>query len=167
MLEEKFKDVYGEIKVANSASKGYYMQIKNPRKENPNFRMCFPFRDITYGKVFISFSSEDLIKLNSRMNKTVEEIYMQSDKTISKLIQNIRAHVSCFYSLAEIVGNTDLVFSFTYQSSISNYVRPEFGNYLEIKSVSIMVFFELCFELLFSFAIGTSSNSRKDFKLFG
>lgn len=74
--------------------------------------------------------------LNTRAKKAIEEIYLQSDCIITKLINDIRTKISCFYTLTDIVANVDLVFSFAYQSSCSNYVRPEFGRYTEIVNAS-------------------------------
>ena len=111
------------------------MQIKH-QPNQPPAKLPSIFFDVNATKSSISFSSNDIQKLNSRAKQAIEEIYLQSDCIISKLINDIRAKISCFYTLTDIVANVDLVFSFAYQSSCSNYNRPQFANYTEIANVT-------------------------------
>ena len=123
-----------DIKLVNSISKGYQMQIKW-KGEKPDIHLPPIFIDIQKNKSSITFTSEDLVKLNNRITKAVEEIYIQSDSIITTLINNIREKISCLYMLTDIVANVDLLFSFAYQRSCSNYTRPNFGEYTEIRNV--------------------------------
>ncbi|KAJ6216605.1 hypothetical protein RDWZM_007762 [Blomia tropicalis] len=122
-----------DIKLVNSISKGYQMQIKW-KGEKPDIHLPPIFIDIQKNKSSITFTSEDLVKLNNRITKAVEEIYIQSDSIITTLINNIREKISCLYMLTDIVANVDLLFSFAYQRSCSNYTRPNFGEYTEIRN---------------------------------
>lgn len=79
--------------------------------------------------------------LNARAKQAIEEIYLQSDCIITKLINDIRSKISCFYTLTDIVAHADLIFSFAYQCSCSNYVRPQFNRYTEIINVSKSIAF--------------------------
>lgn len=131
-LETKFQ--IGEFKLGFTSAKGYYLQIKRNSKE-PLFKMPELFCDVHVSKNCISFTSEDMMKLNNRVMKSMEEVYLQSDITITDLINDIRGHIGCLHVLTDIVANVDLVFSFAYQCSCSNYIRPNFGDYIEIQNV--------------------------------
>lgn len=115
--------------------RGFYLLIKQP-PHSPPIKLPSIFKDVQVRRNCISFTSNDLIKLNNRINKAVEEIYLQSDQTISKLLNDIRTQISCMYNLIEMVANLDLVYSFAYQSCCFNYVRPNFGNFMDVKNVS-------------------------------
>lgn len=110
------------------------MQIKQT-KDRASIKLPSIFCDINIKKNHITFTTNDLMRLNNRINQAVEEIYLQSDQIISKLINDIRAKISCFYNLTDIVANVDLLFSFAYQGSCSNYIRPIFANYNNLKNV--------------------------------
>ena len=96
------------------------------------------FIKISGRKNTITFTSRDLQKLNTRINCIVEEIYIQSDKIVTRLITSLLMEISCFYNLVNIVANIDMMFSFAYLVSESDnkYVRPKFGNFTSIKDVS-------------------------------
>lgn len=112
------------------------MQIKNTRNQPP-VKLPSIFYDVSVTKSSVSFSSNDILKLNSRAKQAIEEIYLQSNCIISRLINDIRTKISCFYTLADILANLDQCFSFAYQSSCSNYIRPQFASYTEITNVIV------------------------------
>lgn len=114
------------------------MQIKQT-KERPSIKLPSIFCDVNTKKNHITFTTEDLMRLNNRINQAVEEIYLQSDQIISKLINDIRTKISCFYNLTDIVANVDLLFSFAYQCSCSNYTRPTFDSFIEVKNVFLYI----------------------------
>lgn len=94
------------------------------------------FKDVRRTKNYCTFTTDDLIRLNNRIKQTVEEIYLQSDNVITKLINDVRTKIRCLYDLTEIIANIDLIFSFAYQSSCCNYVRPFFSsNFTELINV--------------------------------
>jgi DNA mismatch repair protein MSH4 len=81
----------------------------------------------------ICCTTEDLMKLNTRMEESLEEVYILSNMVISELLTNIRTHIGCLYKLAEAVAMIDMLVSFAHVSSTPNYVRPEFTDTLAIK----------------------------------
>ena len=122
------------------------MQIKPMKNKNndnnKNFdrdqqkRLPSIFKDVHITKNCISFTTEDLMRLNNRIRQSIEEIYLQSNDIITKLIEQIRTKISCLYNLTDIVANIDLVYSFAYQSLCANWVRPQFSShYTEIIQV--------------------------------
>nr|XP_046914779.1 mutS protein homolog 4-like isoform X2 [Dermatophagoides farinae] len=136
------------IRLNFNTSKGFHMQIKpmksndkNKDKHNINRgpilcqqkRLPSIFKDVHVTKNCISFTSDDLTRLNNRIRQSIEEIYLQSDNIITGLIEQIRTKISCLYNLTDIVANIDLVYSFAYQSLCANWVRPQFSShYTEI-----------------------------------
>ena len=151
--------------IGYSTKKGFFMQIKHV-KNQPPIKLPSIFYDVNVTKNYVSFTSNDMMKLNCRAGQAIEEIYLQSDCIISQLINDIRAKISCFYTLTDIVANVDLVFSFAYQSSCSNYIRPNFGNYIEILNVSICLsncFLSFFFVSLVYFIVGHSSCTGENF----
>ena len=125
------------------------MQIKPMKNKNndnnKNFdrdqqkRLPSIFKDVHITKNCISFTTEDLMRLNNRIRQSIEEIYLQSNDIITKLIEQIRTKISCLYNLTDIVANIDLVYSFAYQSLCANWVRPQFSShYTEIIQVMIL-----------------------------
>lgn len=134
------------IRLNFNTSKGFHMQIKPMKNKNndnnKNFdrdqqkRLPSIFKDVHITKNCISFTTEDLMRLNNRIRQSIEEIYLQSNDIITKLIEQIRTKISCLYNLTDIVANIDLVYSFAYQSLCANWVRPQFSShYTEIIQV--------------------------------
>ncbi|KAH9404670.1 MutS protein msh4 [Tyrophagus putrescentiae] len=119
------------LSIGNSTAKGFYLQVKHSLNQPP-LKLPAIFFDVSVTKNSISFTTNDVLMLNARAKKAIEEIYLQSDCIITKLINDIRTKISCFYTLTDIVANADLAFSFAYQCSCSNYIRPQFGRYTEI-----------------------------------
>lgn len=123
------------LAIGNTAAKGFYLQVKHTQNRPP-LKLPSIFFDVSVTKNSISFTTNDVLMLNARAKQAIEEIYLQSDCIITKLINDIRTKISCFYTLTDIVAHADLVFSFAYQCSCSNYVRPQFNRYTEIINVS-------------------------------
>lgn len=124
------------LAIGNSASKGFYLQVKHT-PNRPPLKLPSIFFDVSVTKNSISFTTNDVLMLNARAKQAIEEIYLQSDCIITKLINDIRTKISCLYTLTDIVAHVDLAFSFAYtQCSCSNYIRPQFNRYTEIINVS-------------------------------
>lgn len=121
------------------------------------------FKDVHVTKNCISFTSDDLTRLNNRIRQSIEEIYLQSDNIITGLIEQIRTKISCLYNLTDIVANIDLVYSFAYQSLCANWVRPQFSShYTEIIQVTIRLehfLLKLVFYFRVLFFIGKKGNT--------
>ena len=122
-----------KVTISNSNTHGYCMRIKSQGLVLPDV-----FQQISNRKNTTSFTSKDLQRLNTRINSIVEEIYIQSDEIVTRLITSLLSEISCFYNLVNIVANIDMMFSFAYLVSESDnkYVRPQFDNFTSIKDVS-------------------------------
>lgn len=49
------------------------------------------------------------------------------------MLTDIRQHIGCLFNLCEIISELDVVISFAHVSSAKHYVKPVFGNELNLK----------------------------------
>ena len=52
---------------------------------------------------------------------------------ICNLLADVRKDIGCFFRLCEMIAELDMLISFANLSSVSTYVRPQFGRILDIK----------------------------------
>ncbi|CAH1761398.1 12428_t:CDS:10 [Entrophospora sp. SA101] len=90
------------------------------------------FINVSKKKNLLTFTTLELIKKNTKINESLTEVYLMSDKF--HLIFEIRGTIGVLYKASESVAMLDMLTSFAHQCTISNYVRPEFTDTLAIKS---------------------------------
>ncbi|XP_065192315.1 mutS protein homolog 4-like isoform X2 [Sycon ciliatum] len=91
------------------------------------------FIKVVRSKATISFTTNDLIKLNDRVRESLHEIYLMTNVALNELLTFVREHISCLYNLSECVSMADMLVSFSHACTLSDYVRPEFTNTLALK----------------------------------
>ncbi|XP_054166612.1 mutS protein homolog 4-like [Oppia nitens] len=121
------------LKVIYTSNRGFHLQIAVKEIHKINLSLPQDFIRIESKRNVLSFTTQELISKNNRINSAVEEIFLMSDAVISELIGNIRQHIGCLYNLSEIIAKIDVIFSLAYQCSVGNWVRPTFGSYFAIK----------------------------------
>jgi len=52
---------------------------------------------------------------------------------ICDLLADVRKDIGCLFRLCEMIAELDMLISFANLSSVSTYVRPQFGKILDIK----------------------------------
>lgn len=52
---------------------------------------------------------------------------------ICDLLADVRKDIGCLFRLCEMIAELDMLLSFANLSSVSTYVRPQFGTILDIK----------------------------------
>jgi DNA mismatch repair protein MSH4 len=52
---------------------------------------------------------------------------------ICDLLADVRKDIGCLFRLCEMIAELDMLISFASLSSVSTYVRPQFGRILDIK----------------------------------
>lgn len=73
-----------------------------------------------------AFSTEEMISLNARINESMDEIFLLTDRVIEELLSETRKFIGCIYKIAEAVALIDLICSFTtYVTVTPSCVRPE------------------------------------------
>ena len=74
------------------------------------------------------------MSLNDRIQESLTEIYLMSDKAIADVILNIRQEASSLYKASECVGMLDMLLCFSHLCSRNAWIRPEFTDTLAIKN---------------------------------
>ncbi|CAO3606962.1 unnamed protein product [Cunninghamella echinulata] len=92
------------------------------------------FINITKKKKSIFFSTLELLQKNSRVDESLAEIYMMSDRTVNEILQSFRSDIDILYKSSESIAVLDLLVSFATSCMKSKKVRPEFTDTLAIKS---------------------------------
>jgi DNA mismatch repair protein MSH4 len=85
-------------------------------------------------KGFTECQTLDLVKLNQRIQDSHQEVVLMSDKTISKLLEDVRAEIPALYRVCESIAMLDMLTSFAKLVTVHEYVRPEITNSLAIKA---------------------------------
>ncbi|KAJ3205231.1 MutS protein msh4 [Clydaea vesicula] len=81
-----------------------------------------------------NFTTLKILSLNDRIQESLNEVYLMSDKIISELILEIRKNIQILYKVSESISLLDLLMSFSiYCTQISECVRPEFTDTLVLK----------------------------------
>ncbi|KAL7751014.1 MutS protein msh4 [Sorochytrium milnesiophthora] len=120
------------IKLQFSQQANFYLELKQDQLGD---RVLPPlFINLVKKRNTYTFTTLDLLKYNDRINESLVEIYLMSDKTMTELSEYMRSHVSALYRLSESVALLDMLWSFAHQAVTTNYTRPEFTDTLAIKA---------------------------------
>ncbi|GFS64862.1 mutS protein homolog 4 [Trichonephila inaurata madagascariensis] len=156
------------LQVGYSAMCGFFIQI--PCKLMPAEKILPQiFLKVNKYKNFITCTTEDLlfpatrccdsvllkrkhlflvytlqIKLNDRIQESLNEIYLMSDIIINEVLNEIREHIGCLYNLTEAVSSIDFLLSLAHVYTLSDHVRPEFSTSLAIKNGRHPVIEKIC-----------------------
>ncbi|GFT87305.1 mutS protein homolog 4 [Nephila pilipes] len=131
------------LQVGYSSMRGFFIQIPckllPAGKELPQI-----FLKVNKYKNFTTCTTEDLIKLNDRIQESLNEIYLMSDLIINEVLNEIREHIGCLYNLTEAVSSIDFLLSLAHVCTLSDHVRPEFSSSLAIKNGRHPVIEKIC-----------------------
>ncbi|SYW77502.1 related to meiosis-specific MutS homolog [Ustilago bromivora] len=75
-----------------------------------------------------------LKQLNARLVEAMNEVCTMSDLIIEQLIEEIIGQVASLYKVSEALALLDMVVSFAHVSKCNDYVRPVFGETLDIRN---------------------------------
>ncbi|TPX49095.1 hypothetical protein SeLEV6574_g01688 [Synchytrium endobioticum] len=116
----------------SSASNGF---VLSTTKEALGDRdLPLEFINVIRRKNVLTFTTMKLIALNDRINESLTEVYLMSDRTITDLISCVRTHMSYLYRLSECIALLDMIVSFAHYCTVTSSVRPEFTQTLAIRS---------------------------------
>ncbi|KAJ3021758.1 MutS protein msh4 [Thoreauomyces humboldtii] len=120
------------IKVQFNASTGFFLTI--PGTGNAANDLPLEFINVEQKRKLCTFTSLKLLSYNDRIQESLTEVYLMSDRIIEELIQDVRKIASILYKAAEAVALLDMLVSFAHSCTISDRVRPEFTDTMAIKS---------------------------------
>ncbi|RMZ99687.1 mutS -like protein [Brachionus plicatilis] len=93
------------------------------------------FLKITKTKNAIQFTTEKLLKINSRLEASMSDIYFISNKIIDDLISKVQDELTAFYKLREFITFLDLILSLTqYSISSTSLTIPQFSDHLFLEN---------------------------------
>ncbi|CAG8516129.1 2820_t:CDS:10, partial [Racocetra persica] len=119
------------LKIQFSPTTGFYLSISVEHLGERQLPLVFI--NVSKKKKTLTFTTLELMKKNTKINDSLTEVYLMSDKTIEDLILEIRGSIAVFYKASESIAMLDMLTSFAHQCTVSNYVRPEFTDTLAIK----------------------------------
>ncbi|KAG6173980.1 hypothetical protein E4U27_006608 [Claviceps purpurea] len=104
------------------------------------------FINVVEKKTGIECHTMQLMKLNSRLSDTSNEIVARSDAIIQDLIVLLRGSAAQLFRLCESVGLLDMVTSFAHLSILRDYVRPEFRGTFALKAARHPIMDKILYE---------------------
>ncbi|KFZ13005.1 hypothetical protein V502_06805 [Pseudogymnoascus sp. VKM F-4520 (FW-2644)] len=85
-------------------------------------------------KGYIECQTLDLVKLNQRIEDSHQEVVLMSDKTVTQLIDNVRAEIQPLFRVSDSIAMLDMLAAFAQLVTTNDYVKPEITRCLAIKS---------------------------------
>lgn len=92
------------------------------------------FVNIFRKKNVVQCQTLDLVKYNKRISDAHQEVVLMSDEAVQGLFERVREHVSTLFKICECIGVLDMISSFAETATTLDYVRPQIGDVLAIKS---------------------------------
>ncbi|CAG8564154.1 9477_t:CDS:10 [Paraglomus brasilianum] len=121
------------LKMQFSPSSGFCLSTTVSNLEQRQLPLIFI--NVTKKRKTLTFTTLDLMKMNTKINDSLTEVYLMSDKTVTELISEICSNIGILYEISESIAMLDLITSLAHQCTVSNnYFRPEFTETLAIKS---------------------------------
>lgn len=92
------------------------------------------FINVVTRKRFVEFSTLELMKRNAKINDSLTEVLLMSDKTVQQLVSDVAQEVSRLFKVSEGIAMLDMICSFAHLCTLHDYVRPEFTDTLGLKA---------------------------------
>lgn len=121
-----------------NASRGYHVQLQQGNKRG---RAQVALEDLpgrflqpTQNKNVISFTTEEIIQADRKIQEALRDITRLSDKIVRTLQEDITNCIGCLYRLSDIVSALDVLLALAEVSQSPGYSRPSFGNSLIVQA---------------------------------
>ncbi|XP_055679739.1 mutS protein homolog 4-like [Lutzomyia longipalpis] len=119
------------LQLAHNCTKGYHVVlITDPRKPLPEIPEEFEVLSRRGSKILLR--NEELINMDLRIRNVINEILIISNQVLDELLQNIRKDMECFYMLAGVIVEIDLLQNFASLACVDGTVCPTFGADLKV-----------------------------------
>ncbi|KAF9115307.1 hypothetical protein BGX27_008309 [Mortierella sp. AM989] len=119
------------LKVQFNTTMGYYLSASIDQLEGGELPLIF-INAVKKSKS-LTFTTLELVKKNAKINDSLTEVYLMSDKIVNDLSSNIRSDIGAIYKASEALAMLDMLLSFAHVHTVSDYVRPEFADTLVVK----------------------------------
>ncbi|KAF9933441.1 MutS protein msh4 [Linnemannia zychae] len=119
------------LKVQFNVTMGYYFTTTIDQLGGNEIPLVFI--NIVKKNKTLTFTTLELIKKNAKINDSLIEVYLMSDKIVNDLSSKIRGEIGALYKVSEAVAMLDMLLSFTHQCTVNDFIRPEFTDTLVIK----------------------------------
>lgn len=137
-IEDMFEVINGysenyaiNLKVQFNANMGYHLSTTTDLLDGHPLPLIF-VNVVKKGKS-LSFTTLDLIKKNAKIEDSLTEVYMMSDAIVKELACQIRTDIGALYKASEAIAMLDMLSSFAYQYTVSEYIRPNFTDTMAVK----------------------------------
>ncbi|KAI7906727.1 muts domain V-domain-containing protein [Cokeromyces recurvatus] len=133
-LVAQYNETYSlQMKLYFTAANGFYITM--PTSQLTSEKGLPPeFINVIRKKKTLQFTTIELLQKNSRINESLTEVYLMSDRIVTELLQKFRENINILYKSSEAIALLDLLLSFASCNLSFDYVRPQFSNTLVVKS---------------------------------
>ncbi|KAG0231804.1 MutS protein msh4 [Actinomortierella wolfii] len=134
------------LKIQFNNTTGYYLAMStdqvghrdsiNSRSGNANDlggELPNIFINVVKKNKTLNFTTLELMKKNSKIEDSLVEVYLMSDKIAQDLSSEIRTNINAIYKASEAIAMLDMLVAFAHQCTLHDYVRPEFGDTLVLQ----------------------------------
>ena len=134
-LVKQFSKQYNlPLRSAFSSVRGFYIQLYCGGKEKVGAKDLPPaFIKVTKFKNTLNFTTADMLRMNDRVQNSLDEIYLMTNMVVTELLMSIREFISVLYKLSDIVSTLDMLLAFAHACTLSQYICPEFTDTLAVK----------------------------------
>ncbi|RUS27664.1 hypothetical protein BC938DRAFT_482923 [Jimgerdemannia flammicorona] len=122
-----------QIKLQFNPASGFHLTTSTDQL-NDQSELPLIFINVVRKRKTLTFTTLELIQKNNKINESLTEVYLMSDKTIAELINDVRSAIGILYKTSESIAMLDMLTSFAHMCTIANYTRPEFTDTLAIRS---------------------------------
>ncbi|KAJ3072334.1 MutS protein msh4 [Podochytrium sp. JEL0797] len=136
-LVTQYSATYGiTLKTNFTTTQGYTLKASTADLDNLNGGGPLPreFINVVKSKKMATFTTLALCGLNERINESLAEVYLMSDRIIQELVYEITKFASALYKISENIALVDMLGAFAMDAQSSDYVRPEFTETYAVKS---------------------------------
>ncbi|CAH1101190.1 unnamed protein product [Psylliodes chrysocephalus] len=134
MLEEKYNLPFT---LGNNQKKGYHIILNINRQEMKTFKKCdLPdeFVEIQSSSNAFTMKTPELVNISTRVDVILDDILKISNVIVHNIIVNVKQYIPLFNKFCEEVAQLDIYQSLAQASLENNYIRPDFGDYTQVKN---------------------------------
>ncbi|KAF8543611.1 DNA mismatch repair protein Msh4 [Trichophaea hybrida] len=121
-----------QLELRFESGRGYYFRLPSSDLEDRSLPAVFV--NVVKRKRFVEMTTLELMKRNLKINDSLTEVLLMSDKTVNRLVENVGQEISGLFKVGEGIGMLDMLCSFAHLCTLQDYVRPEFTDTLAIKA---------------------------------
>ncbi|KAJ3230339.1 MutS protein msh4 [Chytriomyces hyalinus] len=130
-----YSTTYGlPIKTNYSKSQGFTLKLNLADLDNSHGSMPSEFINVVKTKKQATFTTLALLGFNDRINESLTEVYLMSDKIIAELVVDVSRFAGLLYNISESIALLDMLASFAHVADTNDFVRPEFTETLAVKA---------------------------------